>query len=99
MAPGREHHDVSIQVIGCGYDRFYVAMLVLLSLTRNRRSFRLGVNFDGTLVANFVQRQLCQMVNGAAFVFGSQIVAFSAIDVVNPAIQDPVYTGGIASLR
>ena len=79
-----------IHVIGDGYDRHWLAVFVVHSMMRSHLGYHISANFDGSLYVAFDNR-----AHGRMVAFGAQIVSFFRVDMVYPAVNDPMYAGTI----
>ena len=87
---GRQTNLMRINVIGDGYDRHWLAVFVVHSMMWSPLGYRIFANFDGSLYVAFDNR-----AHGRMVAFGAQIVSFFCVDMVYPAVNDPMYAGTI----
>jgi hypothetical protein len=91
----RQTRLMRIHVSADGYGRFWIAMFFVHSMIRNPNGFRVSSNYNGSLFVSFENPNHVQELQARVILYGAQIISFSWVDVVFPAVSDPIFIGTI----
>ena len=97
---GRLPNLMRIFISGDGYDRVWLAMFCVRTMSISPDGYRVCSNFDGSIFVSFHDANRVRDFEARVIVCGAQIVStFLCVHVVYPAINDPYRAANIIYLN